>query len=306
MTTALFIKRLFTYIIYSQYVISSCKKNTDTIIPVTNNLVVPYAIGLKHTLPALLNESSGLCYTEGDLWSFGDSGNPNSIYKIDTTSGAILQTVTIANYPNIDWEAITADSLYIYVGDTGNNNGNRKDLKVLRIKKTDMASHSSPLSVNAEAINYSYSDQVDFSSNSNTNFDCEAIVAFRNNLYAFTKNRGDLETRCYRLPKNPGTYTVSPISSFNTNGKITDAAYDPITKELALLGYMNQKLDSFIWFFNGFPDDNFFSGISSRLMFGNRSADWQTEGLDYLSTGRLMMTCETSASHVASLYFFQK
>src|SRR4051812_45510552 len=116
----------------------SCKKNTTVTTPV--NTVHPdttLITGIKATLPAVLKESSGLCYTDGQLWSFGDSGNPDAIYKIDTTTGAILQTVTIANYPNTDWEDITADALYIYIGDFGNNSGDRTDLKILRVKKSD-------------------------------------------------------------------------------------------------------------------------------------------------------------------------
>jgi hypothetical protein len=136
---------------------------------------------------------------------------------------------------------MTADSLYLYIGDTGNNDGNRTDLKILRIRKADLLSNQAQLSVLADAINFSYTDQVDFSVNSNTNFDCEALMAMGNYLYAFTKDRGDLKTRCYKLPKNPGTYAVSPESTFNVSGKITDAAYNSVTGELALLGYMNQK-----------------------------------------------------------------
>lgn len=286
--------------------ICSCKKNEVTAQPVSPTFITPITVTLRHNLPSLLKESSGLCFTDGDLWSFGDSGNPNSIYKIDTLTGAILQTVTIANYPNIDWEDITADSLYIYVGDLGNNNGNRSDLKVLRIKKTDFATTNNSVTVNADAINFSYSDQTDFTYNSNTNFDCEAIAAIGNNLYLFTKDRGDLQTRYYKLSKEPGTYTVSPMGSFNTNGKITAAAYNPLTNELALLGYMNQNKNSFIWFFNGYSGDEFFNATSTRFTIGTSSVDWQTEGLDYISTSRLMMSCETSISNLASLYAVQK
>ena len=285
---------------------SSCKKNANSVQPVMPVSTIPVTVTLRHVLPAVLKESSGLCFTDGNLWSFGDSDNPNSIYKIDTLTSAILQIVTVANYPNIDWEDITADSLYIYVGDMGNNDGSRTNLKILRINKTDITTTNSPVAVNAEAINFSYSDQTDFTANSNTNFDCEAIAAIGNNLYAFTKDRGDLQTRCYKLSKDPGTYVVTPISSFNTNGKITAAAYNTLTGELALLGYMNQNKNSFIWFFSGYSNDGFFAASATRVTIGSPSVDWQTEGLDYSSTGRLMMSCETSTSNVASLYTLQQ
>lgn len=284
--------------------LNACKKSSvaqNTLPP-----AAPIVTGLKSTLPSVLKESSGLCYTDGNLWSFGDSGNLNAIYKIDTATGAILQIVILANQPNVDYEDITADSLYIYVGDTGNNDGDRKDLKVLRIKKSDLSSNDFQLNVQADAINFSYSDQTDFTANSNTNFDCEAITSIGNYLYLFSKNRGDLQTRCYKLPKDTGTYNLTPITTFNSNGKITDATYNPITKELALLGYMNKEKASFIWFFNSYANDAFFSGTAKRCTIGDVNKDWQTEGLAYITSNRLMLSCETSASHPASLYYVQK
>jgi hypothetical protein len=243
-----------------------------------------------------------LCYTDGQLWSFGDSGNPNNIYKIDTSTGGVLQTVTIANYPNVDWEDITADALYIYIGDFGNNSGDRTDLKILRIKKSDLMNASS---VNAEAINFSYTDQTDFTANDNSNFDCESLLVIHDSLYIFTKDAGDLKTRCYKMPAIPGTYALSPFTTFDSQGKITAAAYNPDTKEVALLGYMNKKVQPFIWLLNGYTADNFFSGTTKRFNIGNQS-DWQTEGLDYITPGRLFMSCESSTSHAATLYYVQK
>jgi len=157
------------------------------------------------------------------LWSFGDSGNLNGIYRIDSASGAILQVVVITNFPNVDYESITADATYIYVGDAGNNDGNRTDLKILRIKKADIAKSPGIVNVKADAINFSYTDQKDFEPNTNTNLDCEAMASIGNYLYLFSKDRGDLQTRCYKLPKDTGTYSIAPIATFNTDGKVTDA-----------------------------------------------------------------------------------
>jgi hypothetical protein len=299
-------------IAFCQLIIASCNKNAHpaTAIPdkpaISDTPVNKLFVTLKHALPDQLQESSGLCYTDGSLWSFGDSGNPNSIYKIDSATGAILQTVTITNYPNIDWESMAADSLYLYIGDAGNNDGNRTDLKILRIRKSDLLSASAQVNVLADSIKFSYTDQTSFSYNSNTNFDCEAMVAAGNNLYVFTKDRGDLKTRCYMLPKSPGTYAVSSVSGFDVSGRITDAAYNKATGELALLGYMSQKDNSFIWFFNSYPGDHFFADSSYRVTIGRSSDEWQTEGLDYVSPTRLLLSCETTPAHTAALYSIQK
>jgi hypothetical protein len=281
---------------------NGCNKNKPVpTVTIQQSAANGNGVTLKSLLPAVLKESSGLCYTDGNLWTFGDSGNPPDLYKIDTATGAVLQTVAITNYPNVDWEDITADSTFIYVGDFGNNYGDRKDLKILRIRKADLATTTSNIEVTAEAINFSYNDQTDFTSNGNTNFDCEAVIIVHGYLYLFSKDRGDLKTRCYQVSAIPGNYQLTPISTFDSQGKITAAAYNPQTKEIALLGYMNNKIQSFIWLLNGYATNQFFNGTVKRINIGTQ-ADWQTEGLDYISPDRLFISCESSASHGASLY----
>ncbi len=252
--------------------------------------------------PSQLKESSGLCFTDGNLWSFADGGNAASIFKIDTTNGNILQTVNISNFPNVDWEDITADDHFIYIGDFGNNHGNRKDLKILRIKKSDLKNNASVINVNADAINFSYSDQTNFEDRKKGDFDCEALIAVNSNLYIFSKDGIDFKTRCYKLPVTPGSYQVAPISNFNVKGKITGAAYNITTKEIALTGYLDKHENPFIWLLNDYKDDQFFSGRNKRINIGKPNVDWQVEGITFVSNNKLLMSCETSNSVDASLY----
>lgn len=283
----------------------SCKK-ASTGQSATTDTTAAVTVTLKGIFPYFLRESSGLCFTNGNLWSFGDSGNPAWLFRIDSSTGAIMQTVEITNYTNTDWEDITADPDFIYIGDFGNNKGNRTDLKILKIKKSAITDTPSVINLNAEAINFSYADQADFISNDNTDFDCESVVAAGDSLYIFSKDHGDLQTRCYALPKIPGTYAVAPKATFNTAGKVTAAAYDPVTHELALLGYADQKLKSFIWFFDNFNGTDFFGGTSKKIAIEQSNLAWQTEGLDFISATRLMMSCETTPGNPASLYSVQK
>ena len=285
----------------------SCEKKSSNLPAGPDSAVnAPVSISTKGALSSFLKESSGLCYTDGGLWSFGDSGNPPWLLKVDTVTGATVQTIEISNYSNTDWEDITADSAYIYIGDFGNNNGNRNDLRILRVNKSDIAGSAPVISANAEAINFSYADQTDFTANGITNYDCESVVSVGDSLYLFTKDRGDFHTRCYVLSKQPGSYNISPRGIFNTIGKVTAAAYNPVTHELALLGYQDQKLNSFIWFFDGFGDTDFFGGTSQQVVIGKSNLQWQTEGLDYISPDRLLMSCETTPGTPASLYAVQK
>jgi len=265
--------------------------------------VTTESVFTKGSIVANVTESSGLVFTDGMMWTHNDSGNPPNIYKVDTANGNLLQTVTITNFPNVDWEDITADSNYIYVGDFGNNNGTRTDLKILKISKTQLTSTATVITATAQAINFSYSDQTSFVSNSSTNFDCESVISIGTYLYLFTKGRGDFQTRVYKLSKIPGTYTLSPYTSYNINGKITGADYNKLTNEVVLIGYMASNKNSFLWFLNGFTSDMFFSGNKRRIEIGNSTNDWQTEGITYAQNGsnELFLSCETSYTP-ATLY----
>lgn len=82
---------------------------------------------------AILIESSGLQMAGDFLWSFNDGSGAAAIYRIDTLSSNILQTVNLGAAANVDWEDIAFDGTYFYVGDFGNNaNGARTDLKIYK------------------------------------------------------------------------------------------------------------------------------------------------------------------------------
>jgi hypothetical protein len=155
-------------------------------------------------LPSAVNESSGLLFTDGSLWTHNDSDNSATLFRVDSTSGQVVQQVGISNFPNIDWEELAASSQYLYVGDFGNNNGNRRDLRILRVAKADLG--PSATTASAQAIAFSYPDQTDFTSRPNNhNFDCEAFFFANDSLHLFTKNWADLKTRYYTVPATPGT-----------------------------------------------------------------------------------------------------
>ncbi|KAF5270275.1 hypothetical protein FQR65_LT17854 [Abscondita terminalis] len=80
----------------------------------------------KAVLSDTLKESSGLTILKGKLLSFNDSGNPAEIYELNPDKGSIDRTYK-TNAVNTDWEAITNDGENLYIGDFGNNLGNRKE-----------------------------------------------------------------------------------------------------------------------------------------------------------------------------------
>jgi hypothetical protein len=113
----------------------------------------------KFTLPNNVNETSGLLFFDGKIITHNDSGGEPNLYEIDSLTGSLLRTIAINNASNIDWEAITEDETHIYIGDIGNNSGNRQDLCIYKILKTDYEKNTT---VDAEKISFSYEDQTDF------------------------------------------------------------------------------------------------------------------------------------------------
>jgi hypothetical protein len=144
------------------------------------------ALPLKTKLADAVAETSGLLYLGGKLWTLNDSGNTPVLFRVDSTDGHVVQQVRISNFDNVDWEDLTADAQYVYVGDFGNNNGDRRDLRILRVAQAGLGTTAT--TATAEAINFSYPDQTDFTPRTNQhNFDCEAFFFANDSLHLFTK-----------------------------------------------------------------------------------------------------------------------
>src|SRR5690606_14700262 len=77
-----------------------------------------------------LDETSGLLFYNNTFITHTDSGGKAELYEVNPTTGAITRTVEITNATNGDWEDIAQDSTHIYIGDIGNNSGDRTDLKI--------------------------------------------------------------------------------------------------------------------------------------------------------------------------------
>ncbi|RZA02172.1 MAG: T9SS type A sorting domain-containing protein [Sphingobacteriaceae bacterium] len=263
-----------------------------------------YTPVLRAALPTDIPESSGLAWTDGRIWTHNDSGDP-IIYNIDTTDGHVLQTVIVDNFPNTDWEDITADDHYIYIGDFGNNNGDRTDLKILKVAKADITT-ADTVHLNAQAIQFSYSDQTDFTSRAYAHdYDCEAMIAVNDSLYIFTKNWSDKQTRVYQVAKAPGIYSVVPNSSYNINGLVTGASYNTATEEIALVGYIGLFSNSFLWFLNDYQNHSFFTGNKRRIEVA-QLLPWQTEGIVLISANRFMISNESTPGNPSAIYLGAK
>ncbi|MDO7848179.1 T9SS type A sorting domain-containing protein [Hymenobacter sp. M29] len=252
----------------------------------------------KAALASAVPESSGLQYTDRNLWTFNDSGNTPSLYKIDSTSGALVQQVVITNVINVDWEDIATDAQYLYVGDFGNNNGDRRDLRVLRVAKAAVGTGPS-VSVTAQSINFSYPDQTNFSPGTNNhNFDCEAFFYANDSLHLFTKNWADLRTKYYTIPAQPGAYVAHFKGSFNVNGLITAADLNAAGTGAGLLGYNASTGATFLWLLSDFRGGQYLKGNKRRIELPNALFIGQAEGLCFVNLYRVFISNEQVTSIV--------
>ena len=184
-----------------------------------------------------LGESSGLIYLNGKIITHTDSQGEAALYEVDSITGNYTRKVIVANASNGDWEDITTDSTHIFIGDFGNNGGNRTNLRIYRVLISDYINTPND-TVFCDTIRFSYADQNVFNYNPQaTNWDCEAVVAIGDSLYLFTKNWVNAKTYVYPLSKNPGTYIATKTDSIFVQGLITGADYHVPSNRLILCGY---------------------------------------------------------------------
>lgn len=237
----------------------------------------------------ILDECSGLQIVNGNLWTHPNHVDTN-IYKIDSLTNSIFQTVSL-NTTNYDWEDMAASNDMLFVGDFGNNSGNRTDLHILKIALSDLSTTAT--NVNVQHIDFTYSDQSTFTSNlNNTPWDCEAFFYSNDSLHVFTKDWVTKWTKHYTLPAVAGNYVAQLKDSFNVNGLITSAAIDS-NGVIVLLGYDNViPAPCFLWMLYDYQNENYFSGNKRRFSLGTALTLGQIEGIDFNSPGKGYITNE--------------
>ena len=224
-------------------------------------------------------ESSGLAFFNEQLWTINDSGNENIIYQINKLTGKVTRQVMVSNAENIDWESMAQSDTHLFIGDFGNNLGNRKDLVVLKIEKKKILESDQVL---AEKIHFTYPDQESFDEGMHKhNFDCEAFIYAEGRLHLFTKNWADNMTKHYTLSSQAGTEEAFLQDTYNVEGLITGADINTKSGNIVLLGYENKGLvsQSFVWILSDYPSLDVFQGNNKKIMLGSPANLGQTEAI---------------------------
>lgn len=246
-------------------------------------------------LPASLAEMSGLLLIDNFLYSINDGGNQNLIQKIDTSSGQIILQIPVIGMANNDWEALAMDDQFVYIGDFGNNDGTRTNLRVIRILKSALIAATAS-GVQGDVIQFSYPDQRSFVSSTSHNFDCEAFIADGDSLQLFSKNRSNFFTKHYSLAKIPGQHVARLKDSLFIGGQVTDAAKHPYRNEIAFVGYVINSTAAFTYLLFGFPGSDYFKINKRRLNLPAFATSGQVEGICYTPEGRWFISNERVSS----------
>ncbi|WP_372773042.1 T9SS type A sorting domain-containing protein [Mangrovibacterium sp.] len=255
-----------------------------------------YSTGLKTLcrLPEVVAETSGVELTgNNEIWTINDSSGQNMLYLCDTL-GNLVRSVLVNGAINEDWEELTQDaSGNFYIGDIGNNENKRQNLRIYKIPSPV---NTETQSVDAQTITFKYPDQTEFPpADDQLDFDCEAMIWFNHYLYLFSKNRSlPVRTNLYRIPDEPGDYVAEKIGSFASGGSdleetsiysywITAADISPNGKQVALLSHDQ------VWVFYNFTGDDFFSGDYKTY---DLSSSTQKESICFANNSTLYLTDE--------------
>ena len=173
---------------------------------------------LLGSLPVFIDEASGLeCSHPDTCWTHNDSSDGEHIYLVNPT-GAFLGQRVLLDASQEDYEDLAlAPDGRLFIGDFGNNNNNRTDLKIY----ISQPSSSAGSLVNTETIEFSLEDQISFPPASDElNFDVESMIYHEEFLYLFTRNRTNPYNgicKMYRLNATAGIQQAVLIDDFFGN-----------------------------------------------------------------------------------------
>lgn len=272
----------------------SCLYNNSTISPFKSD-----------TLPASFKETSGLIMWNDKLWTHNDNGDIK-IYSFDTNNVNNYQSYPLTNLINNDWEEISQDENYIYIGDFGNNvNGNRTDLKIIRIDKNAILVNNLLI----DTISFSYSNQTDFTPTgaNNTNFDCESFIVSNDSIFLFTKQWIDSKTSMFSIPKTVGHHIANYRSTLDVQGLITGAVYKENEKLIVLCGY-TKFIQPFVYLLYDYDKTDFFNGNKRKINLGINlhqvEAITTKNGLTYYATNEDFTKTQPNIHTPAMLHQF--
>ena len=153
----------------------------------------------SYPISGQLSEISGIENPFRSVYiSINDSGDEPVLY-IMKSDGVIFHKIFISGAKNVDWEDLSFDGDFLYIGDIGNNRNQRKDLMIYRIPLNNSweyyyidgkLNHNLPDTLRADPFSFNYPDQMSFPpEESRMNFDSEALTYADDKILILSKDR---------------------------------------------------------------------------------------------------------------------
>ncbi len=286
-------KRILLFVL----ILTACKKEKNH-----EPIVISPGIAFQTItdLPSVLEESSGIETADSNkFYSINDSKGEAELYVFDTI-GELTRTIKIDNADNVDWEDLSQDKDgNFFVGDSGNNDNNRTDLKIYRIPSPATFTENT---ISAESISFSYENQTKFPPpNSAAFFDSEAFFVFNDSIFLFIKDRSkpfEGKTLMYQIPAELSNHSALLKGEFRTlktksEGAITSADISPSGNKMVLISQRNA------WIFTDFSGTNFFEGKVKVIAL---PVKYQMEGVVFVDDCLLYLTNEKDGGHFSALH----
>ena len=260
---------------------SSAKINDGSC--VYNNLKIKVQKSID--LPIEIKETSGLFFWNELLWTHNDDKD-NFIYGIDTANGKIANKIQLKPLTNFDWEEIKQDEKYFYIGDIGSNYGNRKDLRIYKLKKENLINGN----FTYDTISFQYALQKEIKKNkpNTTDFDCEAFIILNDSIFLFTKEWTSRKTSVYVLPNQRGKHIAKFKCRIDVKGLISGDRFIENKNKIILCGY-SKTLQPFLFLIYDFKETNF--NLANKRRIEIDLPFHQIEGVEFVND-KLFLTNE--------------
>ncbi len=196
-----------------------------------------------------LSEISGIENPVRSVYiSINDSGDEPVLY-IMKSDGVIFHKIFISGAKNVDWEDLSFDGDFLYVGDIGNNRNQRKDLMIYRIPWNNSwgnyyidgkLNQNLPDTLRADPFSFNYPDQISFPpEESRMNFDSEAITYADGKILILSKDRSKPYqglSKIYELDLSDKSSKTKLLQEIQLNG------VSWLTGSVTACDYLNNKL----------------------------------------------------------------
>ena len=241
----------------------------------------------SHRLESQLNETSGLVCTADTAITLNDSGNEAALYRIDAKGH--IQHHQLLSFDNHDFEAVTADDEFFYIGDIGNNRGQRPYVYIQQVSRSNFKKQ--------QTLKITYTGNVPGQNRPYAHdYDAEALVSRDDHLLLFSKSWATEKVKVYRIAKDNKNQTVEPVAQIEgLPGLVTGVDWDVANQRYVLVGYEPSPIGLFEAFVAVVTPDFTIEGVARLDQFA------QVEGVCVKDASHIWLTQESTPLDSARL-----